>query len=87
MSEPREEPVTDLAIKPDEVVMGVKINVELIEEAQRQISAPTCDDAVNEALRRLVEQERAKRRAARESIQRMVDSGELTFRSLDEVDE
>ena len=90
MNDPLEEPVTDLATKPE---VTIKINAALLEEAQRQISAPSPDAAIEEALRRLVEAEREKRRAAGAAIDRMIESGELTFRplgdldKLDEVDE
>lgn len=66
---------------------AVEIDPELLEEAQRQISATSPSAAINEALRRLVETERAKRRAAGERLHRMVKDGELDFRALDSVDE
>ena len=77
-------PMTDLATNPD---TEVEVDRELLEEAQRQISAISPNAAINEALRRLVETERAKRRAAGEALHRMVENGELDFRPLDSVDE
>ena len=76
--------MTDLATNPDAEVV---VDPELLEEAQRQISATSPNAAINEALRRLVETERAKRRAAGEALNRMVEDGELDFRALDSIDE
>ena len=76
--------MTDLATNPE---TEVEIDRELLEEAQRQISATSPNMAINEALRRLVETERAKRRAAGEALRLMVDNGELEFRERDSVDE
>jgi len=76
--------MTDLAVKPE---TDVEIDAELLGEAQRQISATSPEAVINEALRRLVETERAKRQAAGEALHRMVESGELTFRPLDSIDE
>ena len=77
-------PMTDLATNPD---TEVEVDRELLEEAQRQISAISPNAAINEALRLLVETERAKRRAAGEALHRMLENGELDFRPLDSVDE
>jgi Arc/MetJ family transcription regulator len=63
------------------------LDAELLLEAQRQISAESADAAVNEALRRLVDEERAKRDAARARLQQMYDDGELDFHPLDELDQ
>jgi Arc/MetJ family transcription regulator len=79
-----EVPMTDVVTNSE---TGVEIDPELLEEAQRQISATSPSVAINEALRRLVETERAKRRAAGEALHRMVKDGELDFRALDSVDE
>jgi Arc/MetJ family transcription regulator len=64
-----------------------EIDAELLAEAQRQISALSINAAINEALRRLVETERGKRREALAKLRQMVEDGELRFRDLDEVDE
>jgi Arc/MetJ family transcription regulator len=84
MADQPEVPMTDLATNPE---TEVEIDRELLEEAQRQISATSPNVAINEALRRLVETERAKRRAAGEAVHRMVKNGELDFRALDSIDE
>jgi Arc/MetJ family transcription regulator len=83
MSDQTEAPVTDLAVGAE----TVEIDRELLEEAERQISAPSANAAINEALRRLVEAERARRHAAGEALHQMVQNGELDFRPLHETDE
>ena len=85
MMDSQEEPVTDLAVRPQAVLIGV--DAELLEEAQRHISAPSAGAAVAEALERLVERERARRHAAGEHAARMVESDEVTFRPLGSVDQ
>ena len=88
MTDQPEENVTDLATKPEtEVAVMVKIDAELLGEARRQISAPSPDAAITEALRRLVDQERAKRDAARARLRKMYDDGELDFGPLEELDQ
>jgi len=64
-----------------------EIDQELLVEAVRQISAGSPNAAINEALRRLVEEERGKRRAAFDRIQQLVADGALDFSKLDAVDE
>ena len=92
MIDPQEASVTDLATQPStdqrsEIRVELTIDAELLLEAVRQISAKSPDAAVNEALRRLVDEERAKRDVARERLQQMYDDGELDFRPLDELDQ
>jgi Arc/MetJ family transcription regulator len=92
MTDPQEASVTDLATQPNtkprsEIRAELTIDTELLLEAQRQISAASPDDAVNEALRRLVDEERAKRDAARARLQQMYDGGELDFHPLEELDQ
>lgn len=58
----------------------------LLEEAQRQLGGTSRGEALNTALRRLVEQERARRRRALERTQHMADEGLLDFSKLDDVD-
>jgi len=70
-----------------EIRVELKIDAELLLETQRQISAASPDAAVNEALRRLVDEERAKRDAARARLRQMYDDGELDFRPLEELDQ
>ncbi|SNY55915.1 Uma2 family endonuclease [Paractinoplanes atraurantiacus] len=83
-----EDPVTELAIRPPVEVAedGVALDQDLLEEAQRQIQATSPTAAMNEALRRLVETERAKRRAAGERLRQMVAEGAFNFPDDDEVD-
>lgn len=88
MTDQPEENVTDLAINLEvEVEVRVKIDADLLEEAQRQISASSPDAAITEALRRLVEEERAKRNAAHARIQKMYEDGKFDFSALGGVDE
>ncbi|XVV10482.1 Uma2 family endonuclease [Actinoplanes sp. CA-131856] len=84
-----EDSMTELAIRPpvEEADDGVFLDEELLEEARRQIQASSPTAAMNEALRRLVETERGKRRAAGEKLRQMVENGEITFRELGEADE
>lgn len=83
--------MTDLATQPDarprsEIRVELRVDAELLLEAQRQICAASPDIAVNEALRRLVEEERAKRDAARARLQQMYDEGNLDFDALEDID-
>jgi len=92
VTDPQELPMTDLAAKTrsstgTKIRVELMVDAELLLEAQRQISAETPDAAVDAALQRLVDQERAKRDAARARLQRMYDDGELNFSELDEPDE
>ena len=74
--------MTETVIKSD----TDEIDEELLSEAQRQISASP-NAAINEALRRLVMEERAKRRAALERSQQMVDEGLLDFSQLEAAEQ
>ncbi|MEU8608973.1 type II toxin-antitoxin system VapB family antitoxin [Actinoplanes sp. NPDC048791] len=84
MTDPQEGALTDLATSP---ITEEEIDAELLAEAQRQISAPSLNAAINEALRRLVEEERGKRRAAMERLQRMHDEGLFDYSQLDAAEE
>lgn len=64
-----------------------EIDEDLLVEAQRQIGAASPNSAINEALRRLVEQERAKRRQALERAQQMADEGLLDFSALEAAEQ
>ncbi|WP_305786749.1 hypothetical protein [Symbioplanes lichenis] len=80
MTDPQEADMTDLALTPE--VAGrqdVELDTDLLEEAQRQISASR-NEALNEGLRLLVEKHRERRRLAGEALERMVENGELDFR-------
>jgi Arc/MetJ family transcription regulator len=63
------------------------VDEELLVEAQRQIGASSPNAAIDEALRRLVEEERAKRQAALDELRRMHDEGLFDFRLLDAAEE
>ena len=72
--------MTTLAVKPDistarDMSVTITLDIELLLEAQRQIGAASLDATVGEALRRLVDQERAKRRAAQERLRQMYEEG------------
>ena len=74
--------MTETVIKSD----ADEIDEELLSEAQRQISASP-SAAINEALRRLVMEERAKRRAALEKARKMADDGLLDFSQLEAAEQ
>lgn len=76
--------MTDIATKQDS---EPEIDEELLVEAQRQISAPFRNSAINEALRRLVEEERGKRREAMEQLRRLNDEGAFDYDALDAADQ
>lgn len=56
---------------------GPEIDQNLLAEAQRQLNAGSPNEAINEALRELVEDRRARRRRALENLQRIADEGGL----------
>jgi Arc/MetJ family transcription regulator len=84
MADPPDVPVTDLATR---LTTDVDLDEELLEEAQLQLQAPTANAAINEALRRLVGDERQKRREAREQLRRMYEEGVFDFSKLDAAEE
>jgi Arc/MetJ family transcription regulator len=86
VTDPQEDPVTDLATSP-RIRIELGVDAELLLEAQRQIGAASPDAAVDEALRRLVDLEREKRRAALEKLQQMHDEGRFDFDELDAAEE
>ena len=80
--------MTDLATDPDtDVEPDVEVDAELLEEAQRQIAAPSPNAAINEALRRLVEQERQKRQDAHNRLREMYEAGDFDFSQLKAAEE
>jgi Arc/MetJ family transcription regulator len=93
VTDPQEGALTDLATDPitesapEPGRPEPAIDGELLAEAQRQISAPSLNAAINEALRRLVDEERAKRRAALARLQEMHDQGLFDYSQLDAADE
>ncbi|WP_432975656.1 type II toxin-antitoxin system VapB family antitoxin [Dactylosporangium sp. CA-233914] len=64
-----------------------QIDQELLEEAQRHLGGVTPNEALNEGLYRLVEQERGKRREALEKLRRMSDEGLFDYPAIEQVDE
>ena len=70
----------------DKTETEAEVDQELLEEAQRQISAPSPNAAINEALRRLVETERATRRAALAAARQMVANGDFDFSAVERMD-
>jgi Arc/MetJ family transcription regulator len=84
VTDPQEGALTDLATSP---ITEEEIDAELLFEAQRHLSAPSRNATINEALHRLVEEERGKRRAALERLQRMHDEGLFDYSRLDAVEE
>jgi Arc/MetJ family transcription regulator len=76
--------MTDLATDP---TTEVPIDAELLAEAQRHFADASPNATINEALRRLVEDERAKRRAALARLQEMHDEGLFDYSHLDAADE
>jgi len=63
-----------------------EIDRELLEEAQRQVGAAWPNEAINAALRELVEDRRARRGRAYDNLQRMADEGGYNFDAIDEAD-
>jgi Bacterial antitoxin of type II TA system, VapB len=83
MVEQPEAAMTDVVTKPD----SEEIDEGLLAEAQWQIAGASPNAVINEGLRRLVEEERAKRRAARKRLQRLHDEGFLDYSQLDAAEE
>jgi Arc/MetJ family transcription regulator len=75
--------MTDTIIKQDS---EPQIDAELLEEAQRQTGAAWPNEAINVALRELVEDRRARRRRALEELQRMAEEGGFDWDAVDEAD-
>jgi Arc/MetJ family transcription regulator len=76
--------MTEVAIRQDS---EPEIDGELLEEAQRQIGAASPNEAINAALRELVESRRARRREALAELRRMSDEGRFDYEALEAVDE
>jgi hypothetical protein len=60
---------------------------ELLSEGKRQLPELSTSALLNEALRRLVEEERERRRQARERLRRMHGEGLFDYSALDAADE
>lgn len=67
-------------VESEEIDAQPPIDLELLEEAQWQLQAASPNEAINEILRRFVEDERGRRRAARERLQQMIADGDVVFR-------
>jgi Arc/MetJ family transcription regulator len=81
--------MTETVIKADaETAAGDEpaIDEEPLDEAQRHLGTTSRNEAINAALRDFVDQQRARRRAALEDLQRMSDEGVFNYDALDEVD-
>jgi Arc/MetJ family transcription regulator len=76
--------MTEIAVKKQH--SEPEIDEDLLEEAQRQIGAAWPNEAINAALRELVDDRRARRLRALENLQRMADEGGLDFDAIDEAD-
>ena len=63
-----------------------EIDGELLAEAQRHLDGSSRNAAINAALEMYVEARRARRRAARERLQDIIDEGAFNWDAIDEVD-
>jgi hypothetical protein len=83
MVEQPEVPMTDVVTRPE----AEAIDEKLLAEAQRQLPALSSNDLLNEGLRRIVEEEREKRRSARERLRQMHDDGLFDYNALEAAEE
>lgn len=63
------------------------VDEELLAEATTALGTSTKKDTVNSALRFAVEESRARRERALESLQKIADGGGFDFDRLDELDQ
>ena len=82
MTDPQEAQMPDLATAP-----ASGVDRELLREAQEHLDAVTPGAAINEALTRLVRDERATRRAAREQLRQWDAEGFLDTGALGAADQ
>jgi hypothetical protein len=75
--------MTDIAIKPD--ADATELDADLLAEAQRQLSASP-NATINEALQRLVDQERDRRGSAYDNLQQMAGEGGLDLDAVREIE-
>jgi Arc/MetJ family transcription regulator len=75
--------MTETAVKSN---TEPEIDEELLEEAIRQIGASSPNEALNVALRELVEDRRARRHAALNRVRQMSDEGAFDYSAIDEAD-
>jgi Arc/MetJ family transcription regulator len=64
----------------------IDVDDELLEEATTALGTATKKDTVNEALRKVVGESRARRAQALANLQRIADEGGFNFELLDELD-
>jgi Arc/MetJ family transcription regulator len=64
----------------------IDVDDELLEEATTALGTVTKKDTINEALRKVVDESRARRAQALENLQRIADEGGFHFEQLDELD-
>jgi Arc/MetJ family transcription regulator len=64
----------------------VDVDDELLEEATTALGTVTKKDTINEALRKVVDESRARRAQALENLQQIADEGGFNFELLDELD-
>ncbi len=63
-----------------------EIDEDLLAEVQRHLGVADPADAINLALRELVQDRRARRRRGLERLQQMSDEGLFNYAALDEAD-
>jgi Arc/MetJ family transcription regulator len=63
------------------------LDEDLLAEATTALGTATKKDTVNEALRKVVEDSRARRARALRNLQRIADEGGFNFDLLDELDQ
>jgi Arc/MetJ family transcription regulator len=64
----------------------IDIDDDLLEQATIALGTATKKETVNEALRQAVESTRARRRQAREDLERLVAEGGFDFGLIDELE-
>jgi Arc/MetJ family transcription regulator len=64
----------------------IDVDEELLAEATTALGTATKKDTVNEALRKVVGESRARRAKALQNLQQIADEGGFNFELLDELD-
>jgi Arc/MetJ family transcription regulator len=64
----------------------IDVDEELLDEATTALGTATKKDTVNEALRKVVGESRARRAQALQNLQQIADEGGFNFELLDELD-
>ncbi len=65
----------------------IDVDEELLAEATTALGTVSKKDTVNEALRKVVNDSRARRAQALQNLQRIADEGGFNFDRLDELDQ